>query len=786
MTPMTTTDPRTPPLLPPGYEFVAADGTRAGLGEAYRVRRTGDDTPLLLTVLDAGVSADARFVSYFLAVVERLRHINQPSIVPVVEHGQDAGRAWVVARAPAGRTIRAILDDGTLDPQRAIDLLEPLGRALRTAAEFGLRHRDLDAGNVLVSADDRALLLEPAFIDPLAVPGARDARPDLLTYIPPERLRQAPPDDRSDVHLLGGLLLTALTGRPPGSEAERILRDRERDGAVPPELDLVIWRALAADPLQRPASPRDLFHQARRALGGEAPERFIRRPQPAVAGEVSSSTDLVRWGAPGLMTSTARGPQRLVTRISSSLSGWSTSAGRVVREAGGGISGFFSRLRPGGSRTGLAETDRPAPTPAGARARPVGELEAPSDDGDPHPAGPAARTPADSRGAAAGSATDADAAARIGAAAERLRQTAPAPQATAAPPASPAAAPWSAPGEAPEPEPAQEWPLTDPSVRLRRERARRRRSLLIGLAAAGALVAGTVIVLATGGDDEATQQAPAAQETRQGPITLTHPARWQTVDPAPPVLGVRLEDPVALEPRGVPGFVPGSATLVAGRFARTDATLLPPGLADRLEAAPRGEPIQVGDLQGYRYRGLARPEEAGTVDLYVFRTAEGTFAVSCFAGEEVSRAYLRQCGAIAGTLRVEGATPVPVGGSAAYGRAVRTTMAELNRSRSGLRTRLRAARTPQGQARLSDRLASVYRTAAGRLASVTTPAATADENEQLVRTMRLVANSYDRLAAAARADNRAAFNRARVQVRRRENLLDARLRTLQAEGYELG
>lgn len=786
---MTTSTPGTPPLLPPGYEFVGADETRAGLGTAYRVRRAGDPTPLMLTVLDVGVSADQRFTGYFLAVVERLRHIDHPAIMPVVEHGQTGGRAWVVARPPAGRTIRSILRDGTLEPQRAIDLLEPLARALRTASEFGLRHRDLDAGNVLVSVDDRAVLLEPAFIDPLAVPGARTARPDLLTYLPPERLRQAPPDDRSDVHLLGGLLLTALTGEAPGSDAERVLRDRERDGVVPPELDLVIWRALAADPLQRPVSPRDLFHQARRALGGEAPERFIRRPQPAVAGDVSSSTDLVRWGAPGLMTSTGRGPQRLVTRISSTFAGWSTSAGRVVREAGGGISGFFSRMRPSGSRGGLAETERPAPTPAGGRTRPAGELEAPSDDGEPHPAGTRTARSANGGGAgasaavAAGAAAEADPAARIGAAAERLHQTAPA--------AGAAAAPWSAPAAEPEsgaaePEPADDWPLTDPAVRLRRERARRRRSLLVGVAAAAALVAGTVIVVARGGDDEATQRAPAAQQTRQGPITLTHPQQWQTVDPAPRVLGVSLEDPVALEPRGVPGFVPGSATLVAGRFAQTGADLLPPGLGDRLQRPPRGEPVQVGDLQGYRYRGLARADEAGAVDLYVFRTAQGTFAVSCFAGEEVSRAYLRQCGAIAGSLRVEGVTPLPLGGSAAYGRAVRTTMNRLNRGRTTLRAQLRSARTPQGQARLSDRLASVYRTAAGSLASVSPPAAVAGENEQLVRTMRLVANSYDRLAAAARADNRAAFNRARVQVRQREQLLDRRLRALQAEGYELG
>jgi hypothetical protein len=738
---MTPTSPTTPPLIPPGYEFVGADETRPGLGRSFRVRRTGDETPLLLTVLDAGPSADQRFTAYFLAVTERLRHIDHPAIVPVVEHGQTGGRAWVVARPPAGRTIRSILADGTLEAERAIDLLEPLGRALRTASEFGLSHRDLDASNVLVSVDDRSVLLEPAFIDPLAVPGARDTRPDLLTYIPPERLRQAPPDARSDVHLLGALLLTALTGHAPGSDAERVMRAREGDGTIPVELDLVIWRALAADPLQRPASPRDLFHQARRALGGEAPERFIRRPQPAVAGEVSSSTDLVRWGAPGLIANAGRAPERLATRVGSTVSGWSTSTARAARGAGSGLSGFFSRLRPSGARGGLAETERPAPAPGNAASRTSGPIEAPADDGEPHPAGPTA-------GSTARAAT--------------------------------------APAAPPEVQAAEGLPPADGARRLRQERARRRRSLLVGIAAATALVAGTVIVVARGGDDEATQQAPAAQQTQQGSITLTHPQQWLTVDPAPPVLGVQLDDPVALEPRGVPGFVPGSATLVAGRLPETGANLLPPGLADQLETRPRGEPISVGDLQGYRYRGLARTGEAGAVDLYVLRTDQGTFAVSCFTGEEVTGAYRRQCEAIAGSVLIAGATPLPVGGSATYGRTAQSAIARLNVHRSSLRAQLRGARTPQEQARLAGGLASAYRTAAGSLASAAAPAAVADDNEQLVRTMRLVANGYDRLSAAARADNRTAFNRARVQVRLREQLLDTRLQALQAASDEPG
>ncbi|MBJ7331190.1 MAG: hypothetical protein JHC95_14940 [Solirubrobacteraceae bacterium] len=252
----------------------------------------------------------------------------------------------------------------------------------------------------------------------------------------------------------------------------------------------------------------------------------------------------------------------------------------------------------------------------------------------------------------------------------------------------------------------------------------------------------------------------------------------------PPVLGVRLEDPVALEPRGVPGFVPGSATLVAGRLAEANAKLLPPGLSQKLSTATAGEPITLGPFQGYRYRGLSLPDEAGRNDLYVLATDQGTIAVSCFAGEEVSATYLRQCGAIAGTLQGTGLKPLPIGASPAYGAQLSRTMTELNASRTRLRSRLQDARTPTGQARISERTASIYRTAAGALASATPPPSTKAANRRIVRQMRLIASSYDALASAARANRRGAFNAARAQVRRREARLDELLGRLRAAGYQ--
>jgi hypothetical protein len=106
----------------------------------------------------------------------------------------------------------------------------------------------------------------------------------------------------------------------------------------------------------------------------------------------------------------------------------------------------------------------------------------------------------------------------------------------------------------------------------------------------------------------------------------------------------------------------------------------------------------------------------------------------------------------------------------------RTAISRLNGERRRLRLRLAAVRSPAGQASIAGRLADVSRTAAERLADADPPAAAVTRNERVVRQLRLVANAYDRMAAAAQAGNRSAFNRGRAQVQRREARVDALLR----------
>jgi hypothetical protein len=111
---------------------------------------------------------------------------------------------------------------------------------------------------------------------------------------------------------------------------------------------------------------------------------------------------------------------------------------------------------------------------------------------------------------------------------------------------------------------------------------------------------------------------------RDGPLSLTAPAAWRTVD-APAVPGLAfLSRPVALR---VPD---GGGTVMAGVVDGRGRTLLPAALLDRLPDAPRATPVKLPHVEAYRYARL-RPEGAAepVSELYASPTSRGVAVVGC-------------------------------------------------------------------------------------------------------------------------------------------------------------
>ncbi len=228
----------------------------------------------------------------FLRELPVVLRLAEPHLVRVHRYGDVGGRLFVATELVEGEHLAEVLArTGPLDPARAVDVVGQLARALDVVHAAGLVHRDVGASHVLVRARPAGTGGDAVLLADLGTaPGAgRDSE-----HPAPELAAGGPVDGRADVFSLAGLLFELLTGARPEPGADPPAPSALRPG-LPPELDGVVQRGLAADPERRWTSAGGMAAAARAAL--------------ALSGvEVARPAD----DATGMTGERAPGPRRIV------------------------------------------------------------------------------------------------------------------------------------------------------------------------------------------------------------------------------------------------------------------------------------------------------------------------------------------------------------------------------------------------------------------------------------------------------------------------------------------
>ena len=257
---------------------------RGGMSTVYRATDTRLGRVVALKVIDPVLAADEEFRDRFLDEARNTSAVDHPHVVPLYDVDSaelaDAGpRLYIAMRFVEGPDLAALLGGRPLAPERTLRLLDQVADALDAVHAHGLVHLDVKPANVLVGGSttgvDHAYLADFGLTHRGAT-GHRTRSGDFLgspTYAAPEHLRGEPVDARTDVYSLGCVLHTCLSGRAPyrGSVTEVIDAHLAGDvpavaGALGPEIDALLRRALATDPARRPAGARELMAGARAAL----------------------------------------------------------------------------------------------------------------------------------------------------------------------------------------------------------------------------------------------------------------------------------------------------------------------------------------------------------------------------------------------------------------------------------------------------------------------------------------------------------------------------------------
>jgi Protein kinase domain len=285
------------------------------------------------------------------------------------------------------------------------------------------------------------------------------------------------------------------------------------------------------------------------------------------------------------------------------------------------------------------------------------------------------------------------------------------------------------------------------------------------LAALGAAIlavaAGLLLGGGSGGSGESFGNSASA-----GNVELSFPSGWQHLASAPAIPGLAFSQPLALAQgaTGGGGAAGGSAQrLVAGEVSATGSTLLPAALTAALNGAlPRPEPVRLGPLQAYRYSGLSVRGLTGPLTLYAVPTANGVATVACLGS--TATGSTTQCAQIAATLKLSGTTAFGLAPSASYAAALGRSFGTLRGAATAGEARLHSASSAAAQATAAAQLAAAYGSASRALAGLAVSPAVQGANATLASSLAALGHGYDALAAAARAEDEAAYARAQRAI----------------------
>ncbi|MDQ1634139.1 MAG: eukaryotic-like serine/threonine-protein kinase [Frankiaceae bacterium] len=278
-----------------------------GMATVYAAVDTRLDRPVAVKVMHPALAADEQFVARFRREAKAAARLSSPTVVNVSDQGQDGTVVFLVMELVDGSTLREVLrNEGSLPPEEAVAVLEPVVRALATAHAAGYVHRDVKPENVLIGHDGSIKVGDFGLaraVDQSPITATTGLLLGTVAYLAPEQVRRGVADARTDVYACGVLLFEVLTGRPPyeGDTAISVAYQHLHDRVPAPstfvpgigeDLDDLVLQATEPDPDDRPRDAGALLVDLREVAAGLPPARGVRLRRvllPVAAGSAPAA-----------------------------------------------------------------------------------------------------------------------------------------------------------------------------------------------------------------------------------------------------------------------------------------------------------------------------------------------------------------------------------------------------------------------------------------------------------------------------------------------------------------
>jgi eukaryotic-like serine/threonine-protein kinase len=246
-----------------------------GQGTVYKAVDSKLGRTLVIKVLPAELTAREANLKRFEREARLASALDHPNICTIFDLNEINGIHFIAMQYIEGRNVRQLVNGRPLSLESALSIALQTADALAAAHSRGIIHRDIKAGNVMVTPTGQVKVLDFGLAKLLDEDAARTSGIHhteiteigipygTATYAAPEQARGDRVDSRADIFSTGVLLYEMLTGTWPFQgqtaievrhavlNAEPAPLAKVRPGRVPAQLQSVLDKALAKDPRNR-------------------------------------------------------------------------------------------------------------------------------------------------------------------------------------------------------------------------------------------------------------------------------------------------------------------------------------------------------------------------------------------------------------------------------------------------------------------------------------------------------------------------------------------------------
>jgi serine/threonine-protein kinase len=247
-----------------------------GQGTVYKALDTKLDRTVVIKVLPPELTAKTANFKRFEREAQLCSQLDHPNVCTIFDFHEDNGIFYIAMQYVEGKNVRQLVNGYPLDLKSALSIGVQVCDALAYTHSRGIIHRDIKAGNVIVTDAGQAKILDfglAKLMEDEASPHIENLDRTQITelgipygtatYAAPEQAKGEKADHRADIFSTGVLLYEMLTGIW-AFQGKNVVDVRHqvlygiptpiaemRSEPIPPRLQEIIDKALAKNPKDR-------------------------------------------------------------------------------------------------------------------------------------------------------------------------------------------------------------------------------------------------------------------------------------------------------------------------------------------------------------------------------------------------------------------------------------------------------------------------------------------------------------------------------------------------------